>query len=93
MFVLQSVCGVDAGVHSGSLIFPEDCQWCRWTVVRVFSSAGHRSGGSCRYLSCCYRITGPWGHDIGLETASAGRKESSQVPIRCFFSRTDPRMH
>lgn len=32
-------------------------------------------------------------HDFGLEAAPAGRKESVQVPVCCFFSRTDNRMH
>lgn len=32
-------------------------------------------------------------HDVGVEAAPAGRKESVEVPVCCFLSRTGRRMH
>lgn len=62
---------------------------------RCSPSGGTRERGRLRLNGHFSRLSGRvlLDHDFGVEAAPAGRKESVQVPVCRFVSRTGPRMH
>lgn len=97
VFVLQPVCGADAG---GDWDEPRQsersCPTNRWSFS-VKPQRRNRTDGSDKSFAlmsvCCVRLSDNRHHDFGLETTSTGRKESGQVPVRRFVSRTHHWMH
>lgn len=97
VFVLQPVCGADASGDWVEHRQPEgSCPTNRWSFSVKPQQRDRTDGLNKSFVLmsvCCVRLSDNRHHDFGLETTSTGRKESGQVPVHRFVSRTHYWMH